>query len=152
MRFSSGLGIGFAGVSACLLLLPWSTVSAKTQMRNSPLRADFRSVLLVPQAQAPATPAPAKTADIPLPDGEGKDLVIKKCSTCHETNMFSRRRYDKDHWNQILDNMTSKGMDATDAELDTIATYLTTNLGPTSPPAAPATAPSVTAPPTSPNK
>ncbi len=140
MRFSSGFVFGFVGVSACLLLAPWSSVSAKTHAMSAPLPAEYYSVLFVTQSQT-STPVPAKKADAPLPDGDGKDLVIKKCSTCHETNMFSRRRYDKDHWNQILDNMTSKGMDATDAELDTISTYLTTNLGPTSPVPDPATPP-----------
>jgi cytochrome c5 len=92
-------------------------------------------MLFVPQEQAPGKP---KSADAELPDGNGKDVVVKHCTMCHAANTFSRQRHDKDKWNQIIDNMTSKGMEATDTEIDTIATYLSTNFGPDTPAAEPA--------------
>jgi cytochrome c5 len=147
MRFSSGLGLGFIGVSACVLLAPWTTVSAKTRAASATsavLRPEFRSMLSVPQEQAPATP---KKVDVGLPDGEGKDVVLKHCTVCHTIDNFSHQRHDKDRWAQIMDDMISKGMDASEADSNTILNYLSTNLGPATP-AADSAAPK----PSTPNK
>jgi hypothetical protein len=54
--------------------------------------------------------------------------------------VFSKERHTPEKWASIVDNMVSKGMDATDEELDTINAYLSTNL------AAPKDAPSATSP------
>ena len=79
-------------------------------------------------------------SDDPLPEGKGKDVVMRLCSGCHAVTVFSKERHTPEKWASIVDNMVSKGMDATDEELDTINTYLSTNL------AAPKEAPSATPP------
>jgi cytochrome c5 len=90
---------------------------------------------------------PSRNSDVPLPDGDGKALTQKTCSGCHSTDVFARQRHDEEKWNQIIDNMTSKGLTASDDDLDKIAKYLATFLGPNSPPvpgaqdASPKTAP-----------
>ncbi len=135
----------FVVSSACLLLAPWAWVSAKTQMaenREAPsirLQPRLRSVLFVQQQPSPAKTRPSKKSDIHLPEGEGKDTAIRLCGTCHGTDVFARQRHDKDKWNQIIDNMTSKGMEASDDDLDKVATYLAAYLGPNSPPVESAT-------------
>ena len=93
----------------------------------------------------------------PLPDGKGKDVAQQKCSTCHATNIWSTQRHTREQWGSIIDSMVSKGLEASDEELDTIADYLAQNFGPvakappaTDPnnqPAPPPTDPATTKPP-----
>jgi hypothetical protein len=65
-----------------------------------------------------------------LPEGKGKDLVQKKCTMCHAANIFTSQKHTKEQWGSVLDNMTSKGLEASDEELDTILDYLTQNFAP----------------------
>jgi cytochrome c5 len=145
MRFSSGMGVGFVGVSISLVLVPFATVSAKSRVvasGSATLRPEFRRMLFVPQEQAPAAP---KKVAVGLPDGEGKDVVMKHCTVCHTIDNFSHQHHDKDGWATVMDDMISKGMDASEAESNTILNYLSTNLGPTTSTPDPA-APKPTAP------
>lgn len=86
-----------------------------------------------------------------LPEGKGKDLVQQKCVTCHAANVWMAQRHTRDQWGSVLDNMISKGLQASDDELDTIADYLGQNFGPVTkdaaPPAAPASDPATPKPP-----
>jgi hypothetical protein len=79
-------------------------------------------------------------SDDPLPEGKGKDVVMRLCSGCHAVTVFSKERHTPEKWASIVDSMVSRGMDATDEELDTINTYLSANL------AAPKEAPAATPP------
>jgi cytochrome c5 len=131
MRFSIGLGVGFVGASIGLMLVPFATVSAKTRAvaaGSGTLRPEFRRMLFVPQEQVPAAPVKGPAG---LPDGEGKDVVMKHCTVCHTIDNFSHQRHDKDGWATVMDDMISKGMDASEAESNAILNYLSTNLGPT---------------------
>jgi cytochrome c5 len=93
----------------------------------------------------------------PLPDGKGKDVAQQKCSTCHATNIWSTQHHTREQWGSIIDNMISKGLEASDEELDTITDYLAQNFGPvakapsptapTDPPAPPPSDPATTKPP-----
>jgi hypothetical protein len=101
------------------------TVSPATPrvFSNLPL-PDREEFLLQAAAQKPAQP------DIPLPEGKGKDLTQKNCSTCHANNVWTGQHHTRDQWNQVIDNMVSKGMKASDDDLDVIADYLAANFGP----------------------
>jgi cytochrome c5 len=83
--------------------------------------------LLLQQADDAAKKA---KSDDPLPDGKGKDVTVRLCSGCHAVTVFSTQRHDADHWNNIIDNMVSKGLSASDEELTTVGNYLATYLGP----------------------
>jgi mono/diheme cytochrome c family protein len=69
-------------------------------------------------------------AEAQLPDGKGKDVTQRVCSTCHATSQFAGERHTKEKWSSIIDDMVSKGLDASDEDLATINNYLATNLGP----------------------
>src|SRR5580704_2416637 len=47
---------------------------------------------------------PATTGDIPLPEGKGRDLAIKSCSTCHATNIWAVQHHTRDEWSSVIDN------------------------------------------------
>lgn len=69
-------------------------------------------------------------ADDPLPPGKGKDVTQQTCSGCHAVTMFSSQRKTRDQWSSVIDDMVSKGLSASDQDLDTILNYLSTNLAP----------------------
>jgi hypothetical protein len=65
-----------------------------------------------------------------LPEGKGRDLTQKDCTTCHAASVFTKQHHIREQWRSILDNMVDKGLDAPDSDLDIIADYLTANYGP----------------------
>lgn len=65
-----------------------------------------------------------------LPDAKGKETVDKVCAACHPSTDVSRFRKSKDEWQAVIDDMLTKGAEATDAELDTIVDYLSRCFGP----------------------
>jgi competence protein ComEA len=68
-------------------------------------------------------------ADAPLLDGEGKQLTMRVCNTCHGIKVVANLRLTKKQWAVVVDKMALEGATATDAEFDTIIDYLATNLG-----------------------
>ena len=87
-----------------------------------------------------------------LPDGKGKELIQQKCTMCHAANLWMSQRHTRDEWGSVLDNMMSKGLEASNEDLDTMATYLAQNFGPVAktPPATPPAAPASDPPPAKP--
>lgn len=57
-----------------------------------------------------------------LPDGQGKDLVMSVCSTCHSTATISRAAgySSADEWRRVFSTM----IELPDSQADTIASYL----------------------------
>jgi len=74
-------------------------------------------------------------AIVPLPDGKGKEVAQRLCGTCHGTNVWVKQRHTPEKWSSIVDNMISKGLEASDDDLNTLTDYLSTYLAP--PPDAP---------------
>ncbi len=96
---------------------------------------------------------PAKKAVAPLPDGEGKDLVMGRCVGCHDVDRIEAHTGTKADWEGVVKYMTSLGMVATPEENTRIVAYLAKNFPPpakegangkekTPEPAKPATPPS----------
>jgi cytochrome c5 len=73
--------------------------------------------------------APPVVAQGGLPDGEGKDVVVKACTTCHESDYFTTKKHTKDEWKAVVDTMIGYGAEITDEQAEIIATYLTKNFG-----------------------
>ena len=68
--------------------------------------------------------------EIPLPGGDGKDTTRKVCGKCHSTDVWVKQRHTAEKWSQIIDNMTTKGMEASDDDLATVNDYLGKYLAP----------------------
>ena len=64
-----------------------------------------------------------------LPDGAGKDLVMNVCTVCHDVMRIVSKRKTKEEWNDIVDQMATKGAKASDEEFDTIVSYLAKYFG-----------------------
>jgi competence protein ComEA len=67
----------------------------------------------------------AQAAD--LPDGKGKELILRACTGCHKPEEIAAYRFTKDEYHTIAYRMGDRGAQATRAELDIIADYLFEN-------------------------
>jgi competence protein ComEA len=107
------------------------------------LVAVFLAVGLGSAAAQSSPPAAA------MPDGAGKPIVQRACSACHALTVVTSKHASQKEWDQVVNQMVSRGADLTDDEIDTVIEYLAKNYGPldqgTAPSTDAATAPSDTA-------
>jgi len=66
---------------------------------------------------------------IRLPEGKGRELVERVCTTCHSSAVFVGNPGGLTHWNLIVAQMIQKGAAATDAEFSQIVQYLADRFG-----------------------
>lgn len=59
-----------------------------------------------------------------LPEGKGKDLILRACVGCHKADELTAYRFTKDEYQTIVYRMGDRGAQATRAELDEIAAYM----------------------------
>jgi cytochrome c5 len=64
-----------------------------------------------------------------LPDGPGKVAFEKSCTTCHDAAQAINMRRTKAEWEQVIDDMVTRGANGSDQELDAITAYLTKFFG-----------------------
>jgi len=62
-----------------------------------------------------------------LPEGPGRDLLLRACTGCHKADSFSAYRHTKDEYQSIVARMAERGAPASAKELDEIAAYLFQN-------------------------
>ena len=86
----------------------------------------FRSLTIAASAavtMAVAAPAASKQ----LPDGAGKDAVVKLCSTCHPPERGASVRLTREGWQDVMTRMVGLGMKGTDEEMTAALEYLATH-------------------------
>jgi mono/diheme cytochrome c family protein len=62
-----------------------------------------------------------------LPEGPGRDVMVRVCAQCHSPEIAAHQTLDAQGWKDLVNQMANNGANASDAEFDTIATYLTTS-------------------------
>jgi competence ComEA-like helix-hairpin-helix protein len=62
-----------------------------------------------------------------LPDGKGKELILRACVGCHKAEEIAVYRFTKDEYETIVYRMGDRGAQASKGELDVIAAYLFQN-------------------------
>jgi competence protein ComEA len=62
-----------------------------------------------------------------LPDGPGKQLVEKICSSCHGLETAVADGYSEASWRKLVNTMISRGAEGTDEEFDLVVKYLAKN-------------------------
>ena len=97
-------------------------------MNPSRLLVIFGSALLVSasmavgaQNQQPAAPDDGHSN---FPPGDGRELTLKVCSTCHSVDLLADQQLDHDGWKDMVGQMASMGADATEEQLNQIIDYL----------------------------
>ena len=74
------------------------------------------------QPLQPSGPGMAISGD--LPEAEGKQVLVKICSHCHGVETFSRMRMTPAEWRVIVTDMQQRGATGSEAEIQTVLTYL----------------------------
>ena len=64
-----------------------------------------------------------------LVDGPGKDLIIRDCTNCHDTELITAKHYTKAEWNAVVGVMISYGANVPDSDIEVITTFLAKNYG-----------------------
>ena len=59
-----------------------------------------------------------------LPEGEGKELTVQLCATCHNLEKVVASRKTEKEWVQSVYNMISRGAQIFPEEVDPIVKYL----------------------------
>jgi len=71
--------------------------------------------------------------EIVLPDGAGKQVVLTKCSVCHDAARIVNARYDRARWQETIDDMqlyiegANNAPKLTDQEEQTLLNYVASN-------------------------
>jgi len=89
----------------------------------------LKSILLAIAVLVLFSLAPVQAGN-PLPKGEGRNLVSKKCQKCHDLDRIKEMRGSREQWSEILEEMVNNGLVFNDEDRETILKYLETHLGP----------------------
>jgi cytochrome c5 len=77
-------------------------------------------------------PGPPPTS-MNLPEGEGRDLLMSACSSCHALSAVTIKRDGPAGWRHHMSNMVLRGAQLNEREMEVVLAYLVTNFGPTAP-------------------
>jgi competence protein ComEA len=64
-----------------------------------------------------------------LPNGPGKDEVLKLCRDCHDLDTITADNRTKEGWKKTISKMVERGAEGTDEQFELIVAYLTKNFG-----------------------
>lgn len=82
------------------------------------------------QSQAPATPQKPVGPLARLPDGHGKDTLVRVCGKCHSPAIVIANGQDRDGWEATITKMAGLGASASDEEFTEILDFLVKNCPP----------------------
>lgn len=63
----------------------------------------------------------------PLPEGAGRETVVKLCGTCHPPERGASVRLTREGWQDVMTRMVGLGLKASDEDLNTALEYLATH-------------------------
>jgi competence ComEA-like helix-hairpin-helix protein len=69
----------------------------------------------------------AKEAANAMPEGAGKQVILRECTACHLPDHFVKYRHTNEEWQAIVIRMGQRVRSASKEELDTVQKYLATN-------------------------
>ncbi len=89
----------------------------------------FLKTLCVCTVVASACLAQANDAAAQLPDGEGKQTVIRMCTKCHGPAVFRKVKMGRLAWEDEVAAMVERGAVGTEEEIKTVVDYMAKNFG-----------------------
>ncbi|HWK54624.1 MAG TPA: cytochrome c [Hyphomicrobiales bacterium] len=69
--------------------------------------------------------------NIELPDSEGKAVVLRACTKCHELAGLSAYKgyWGREQWKEMVEGMVKNGAELVPADVEVVATYLDRHFG-----------------------
>ena len=88
------------------------------------------AALIVAAAWSSTMPRAAAPGD-DLPDGEGRKVLLRACTLCHDLDEITKFRgyYTRAQWKDIVVTMKEYGAAVSDGEVETLADYLAAAIG-----------------------
>jgi competence protein ComEA len=62
-----------------------------------------------------------------MPDGAGKEIILRECTACHQPDHFTKYRHTNEEWQAIVIRMSQRVRSISKEEIDTVQKYLATN-------------------------
>lgn len=90
-------------------------------------RAILVSIFAVSGAMAGAT---VISQGLSLPEAAGKQQIVDSCTRCHGVDVIVAQPRSSDEWAEVVSVMIGHGAALTDAEYDSVVSYLSSNLAP----------------------
>lgn len=81
----------------------------------------LRAQPVPPPAAAASTTASAGNG---LPDGPGRETLLRVCSGCHAPEVVAQQRHTEKDWHDLVELMAGNGAQGTDADFTQITAYL----------------------------
>jgi len=66
----------------------------------------------------------------PLPEGEGKAILLNTCTICHDLQRVRTRRATPEGWKELLEEMIFEGAPLSDENIPILLVYLARNFRP----------------------
>ena len=66
----------------------------------------------------------------PLPEGDGKHILLNTCTLCHDLQRVRQEHATPEGWAEILDAMLNEGAPLSEEEFPVLLRYLARNFGP----------------------
>lgn len=82
---------------------------------------------LLPLAVAALFASAAPAAAQGFPDGPGKEILEKKCSTCHAPEQVTTFGRSAEEWHEVVVNMIDLGAEVNEEEAKVLVEYLAKN-------------------------
>jgi competence protein ComEA len=83
------------------------------------------TLTLAAAAQTPPPAAADTDVGAKLPPGEGRDVVMRVCTKCHDPSVAADQDLDANGWKDLVNQMADNGAKGTDEDFATITAYLT---------------------------
>jgi cytochrome c5 len=66
----------------------------------------------------------------PLPNGNGKAILLDVCTHCHDLHRVRESAYTRDEWDDLLTHMIGEGAELSDDDYPVLLNYLARNFRP----------------------
>ena len=83
--------------------------------------------VLVPLAAAALAASVVPAGAQAFPDGPGKEILEKKCSTCHAPEQVTTFGRSAEEWHEVVTNMIDLGAELNEEETKVLVEYLAKN-------------------------
>ncbi|MDX6457120.1 MAG: hypothetical protein QOE55_817 [Acidobacteriaceae bacterium] len=67
------------------------------------------------------------TSPATLPEGAGRPIVQRSCTTCHNIRVVTSKKGARSYWSKTVDDMVNRGAELTDEEIGTVVDYLSSS-------------------------